>query len=413
MKIAYLTQSYPPMVSGASLVAERLAKEMIARRHKVLVIAASEQEHSYLTVDSNLTVLRLRSYHNPQRVGQRFLLYPRRAILRSLSKFRPDIIHCHDPLQTGILGIEYAHRANIPAILSIHQLPWFVSAYLPNIYGIHNATEAVLWMYARWILRQFTALITPTNTIANIIRSKIGVESQIISYGIDSRTFRPPHSTDDETSIRARLNLPLDVPIILHVGRLDADKGVERIILAAERSLHDTDAHLLIVGDGRQKPALMQLCKSKRITHRCHFTGFVSIKQGLPEIYRLANLFVTASEIETQGIVLLEAATSGLPIVAVRATCIPEIVHDGVNGYLAEPGDIDAIGQAITTLLTQPQKATNMGKASIVLANRHTIQTTLDKHEQLYFNLVAQREIQFQKVRTQEYWERAKEWLNL
>ncbi len=89
----------------------------------------------------------------------------------------------------------------------------------------------------------------------------------------------------------------------------------------------------------------MKLCDSLGITDRVKFTGCISLQDGLPEIYRAASLFVSASEIETQGIVLLEAAASGLPIAAVHATCIPEIVHHGVNGYLAESGDLKRIGK--------------------------------------------------------------------
>lgn len=413
MRIAYLTQSYPPMVSGASLAAKNLAENIAARGHQVLVIAASDRGESYRSVKEDLTVLRLHSIHNPLRVGQRFLPYPRQTILRSLREFNPDLIHTHEPLQMGIICLEHSHIASIPAMLSIHQLPWFVSAYLPEIYGIRHIAETGLWTYARWLLRQFNALITPTQTITDIISSMTGTTSHTISYGIDLLEFHPHLSSDEETATRQRLNLPPNVPIILHVGRLDTDKHVERVVLAAEKPLQETDAHLLIVGDGRQKPALMELCRSIGITQRCHFSGYISVQEGLPAIYRLASLFVTASEIETQGIVLLEAAASGLPIVAIRATCIPEIVHDGVNGYLAEPGNVFALGQAMTSLLKQPEKAGIMGTAGRRLVEEHNIQITLDRYEHLYSTLIAQNETYRKKVKAQNYWDRAREWMNL
>ncbi len=111
----------------------------------------------------------------------------------------------------------------------------------------------------------------------------------------------------------------------------------------------------------------MKLCESLGIADRVKFTGCISMQDGLPEIYRLANLFVTASEIETQGIVLFEAAASGLPIAAVRATCIPEIVHHGVNGYLAESGDIHVLENNIRILLKDPLKARIMGDARLAV----------------------------------------------
>jgi glycosyltransferase involved in cell wall biosynthesis len=153
--------------------------------------------------------------------------------------------------------------------------------------------------------------------------------------------------------------------------------------------MQSSDAHLLLVGDGREKAALVRLCKSLGIETRAHFPGFITTKQGLPEVYRLARLFVTASEIETQGIVLLEAAASGLPIAAVRATCIPEIVHHGENGFLSEPGDLNTMALSITTLLQNPALAKRMGQASHRLVQVHDQRTTMNLHENLYRQLTA------------------------
>ena len=189
---------------------------------------------------------------------------------------------------------------------------------------------------------------------------------------MDLDLFHPPLDCNEETATRARLTLPSDIPIILHVGRLDADKCVDRVVIASAKILRETNAYLLIVGDGSQKPALMKLTKSLGIADRVKFAGCISMQDGLPEIYRLANLFVTASEIETQGIVLLEAAASELPIAAVRATCIPEIVHHGVNGYLAKSGDINTLENNMRVLLRNPLKARAMGEAGRVLVKSHT-----------------------------------------
>src|SRR6478672_8055240 len=144
MRIAYLTQSYPPMISGAAILVERLAKSMARRGHQVLVIAASDKPYRYHSYQENLTVVRLRSIHNPLRVGQRFLLYPRFEVLRALNRFCPGIIHTHEPLLMGQLGLECARSSSIPILLTIHQVPWFAARYLPNIYGIRSVIESTL-----------------------------------------------------------------------------------------------------------------------------------------------------------------------------------------------------------------------------------------------------------------------------
>jgi len=401
------------MISGAALSVQQIAEAMAERGHQVLVIAASDKGHPYLVESGNLTVLRLQSLHNPMRVGQRFLIYPRREVLRALHEFQPEVIHAHEPLQTGLLGIGYAKRADIPITLTIHQLPSFVASYLPDFLGTY--AETILWLYARWLSRKFTSVITPTQTISSLVTGMTGLHPATISYGIDLQTFRPPLSDDEEAATREKWNLPAGVPILLHVGRLDTDKRVERVIQAAARTLTESKAHLLIVGDGTQKPALIKLCKSLGILDRVHFPGYISMQGGLPEIYRIANLFVTASEIETQGIVLLEAAASGLPIVAVRATCIPEIVHDGMNGYLAESGDINRLGNSMNLLLKDPQKAKLMGEASLRLAAKHALPYTHNAHEQLYGQLAHQVLTQGDKPKASfqhQLWKRVRMWAN-
>lgn len=411
MRIVYLTQSYPPMISGAALFAQQVAEAMAQRGHHILVIAASDRDDPYLVKNDNLTILRLQSIHNPMRVGQRFLFYPRREVMKALHDFRPEIIHTHEPLQMGMLGLEYATRADIPSILTIHQLPSFVASYLPN--GFKAYVETVLWVYARWLSQKFTSIITPTQTISTLVTEITGIQTNTIGYGMDLQTFRPLLSCDEDIAIRQKWNLPPSVPILLHVGRLDTDKRTDRVIHAAAQTLKESDAHLLIIGDGTQKPALIKLCKSLGISDRVHFPGYISMEAGLPEIYRIASLFITASEIETQGIVLLEAAASGLPIVAVRATCIPEIVHHGMNGYLAESADFNGVSNAMSVLLKDPQKAKLMGKASLTLAAKHDLHYTNNAHDQLYGQLV--RQVQTQRVKQKtgfqsQLWKRVKTW---
>ena len=391
MRIAYLAQSYPPMVSGAAIVAEKLAREMAQRGHQVLVITASDKDHAYITMQANLTVLSLRSTYNPLRVGQRFVLFPRRAVLQALEEFQPDLIHTHDPLQMGWLGLAYARRACIPITLTVHQLPGFVSAYVHK--SVRPIVEKSLWSYASWLLRHFTTIITPTRSISTFIRQMTGLDVNVISCGLDLQTFHPPLSADEDLATRQKWNLPSRLPLILHVGRLDTDKKADRVIRAAAQTLHETNAHLVVVGDGRQKSHLIQLCRDLGIEERVHFTSYVSMQQGLPELYRVATVFVTTSEIETQGIVLLEAAASGLPLVAVNSTCIPEIVYDGSNGYLTNSGDTHAMSRSLTNILNDPQLAACMGKASRELAEHHPNQETFNEHERIYQKMIREKGI--------------------
>lgn len=381
MRIAYLTQSYPPMISGAAISAQQTAEAMAQRGHQVLVVAASDREFAYHTYKDNITVLRLRSFNNPLRVGQRLIANPRFKVIKALKQFKPDVIHTHELIQMGSLALNYAKRRHIPVTVTAHQLPKFVASYLPK--PLKSITEKTLWKYARISLKRYSSVITPTKTVARIIEEQTGLKPNVISYGLDTQTFHPPHSSDDGTVSRHKLNLPLNVPLLLHVGRLDSDKSVDNVIRAAAPAVRASEAHLLIVGDGCQKSRLIQLCRELGIEKKVHFTGFITPSSS-PEVYRMANVFVTASEIETQGIVLLEAAASGLPIVAVNATCIPEVVQDQFNGFLVAPGDNRAFSKALLTLINDPKGSCEMGLNGRILIIEKDIQNTWVLHENLY-----------------------------
>ena len=381
MRIAYLTQPYPPMISGAAISAQQTAETMAQRGHKVLVIAASDKDFAYNIYKDNLTVLRLRSYNNPLRVNQRLISFPRIKVMKSLQQFNPDIIHVHEPLQMGTIALKYARHKHIPVTITAHQLPGFVASYLPQ--WLKSNTEKTLWRYARISLKRYSSMITPTRTIAALIEEQTGLKPNVISYGIDMQTFHPPHSSDPGIATRKKLNLPLNIPLLLHVGRLDSDKSVDNLIRAAEPAVRETEAHLVIVGDGSQMRRLIHLCRELGIEKKVHFTGFIP-QSSLPEVYRMANVFLTASEIETQGIVLLEAAASGLPIVAVDATCISEVVHHQHNGYLIKSGNTRAFSEALVNLINDPKGACKMGLKGRILVGDQSINNARARYENLY-----------------------------
>jgi len=387
MKIAYLAQTYPPMISGQAVLTQRLAAGMAARGHSVLVIAASEHGRHYVEEQANLRVVRLRSTRNPFRVGQRMLRSPWRKVYEELLRFDPDVVHLHDPLHSALAGIYALRGRQVPIVLTTHQLPWFISNFIPVPSGLQKTVDAALWSYARWLCRRCDAVVAPTQTIAAIVQKNTGCSPQVISNGMDLEAFRPERSTPDEReTLCARYGLDPKLPIILHVGQLNVQKRVDVIVRAAAQVMQNTNAQLLVVGDGKERKALMHLAKKLGVQERSVFPGYIT--DELPGIYRLGSVFVTASEVETQGLVVLEAMASGLPVVAARATCIPEIVWEGVNGYLVPPRDVKSFALRIEQVLQDPR---DMGSAGRSLAQQHTFTTTLDRHETAYARLRADR----------------------
>ena len=388
MRIAYICQSYPPMISGASLVVQRLAEGMAARGHIILVMTASERGEAYTEEFNNLKVRRLRAFQNPLRVDQSFSLWDRNRISAEFKEFKPQILHLHDPLSLGMAGLVTAHRLQIPVALTLHQVPRFVSAYLPDVPVLQSTVESGLWSYGRWFLQQCEKVVVPSHAIAEEIHSHDVQRPDVISNGVDLHAFNPdPPDPGERETLCLRYGLDPDLPVVLHVGRLDVDKQVNRVIRASAQTINQVGAQLLIVGDGRQRDELIELCANLGIGKICHFPGFVETNGDLPGLYRLAAVFVTASEIETQGLVILEAMASGLPVVAVKATCIPELVQEDVNGYLSQPGELEQMSAQVLRILMSPDRAKEMGRVSRALAQEHSIDRSIENHEVLYQSL--------------------------
>jgi len=389
MRIAYLNQSYPPMISGAAIVVERLAMQMSGRGNPTLVIAASNMRYAYITEKGNLRIARLASIPNPKRAHQRFTPGSFHRIGRELKSFKPDIIHLHDVLWMGLIGLYWGRAMKIPVVATLHQLPWFICAYLPASSRLKRWVEAGLWSYGRWLNRHCQGLIVPTPTIATTIESIGGFKTVAISNGVDLERFSPiPAQHQEDQRLHTRLGLMQGKPILLHVGRLDIEKQVDLVIRAAARVMKPLDAQLLVVGDGKCRQELITLAHDLGIGDRCHFPGFMDPNTEIPAVYRLASVFITASEIETQGLVLLEALASALPVVAAEATCIPEIIKNEINGFLVPPGDINAMAEKIFEVVSNPSRASQMGKIGRGIACSHAMAASVDQHEDLYQSLL-------------------------
>ncbi|MEN8243146.1 MAG: glycosyltransferase [Chloroflexota bacterium] len=392
MRIAYICQSYPPMVSGASIVVGKLAEGMANKGHKVLVCASSDSGEFYESEQKNLKIIRFQSLPNPIHIEKRFLLWPTRRVREEVIKFNPDVVHIHEPVIAGRIGLSCKKSLNVPLILTNHQLPWIVFAFFdffPS--SIRNNLGDVLWGYFSWFLPNCDAVIAPSCTIAEILSKRTACPVSAISNGLDINQFSNRSSDPEEKyNLCKKFNLDPDLPIILHVGRIDKDKQVDLVIAAAAEVLEQVEAQLLVVGDGTKLNSVINIAKTLGISDRCQFPGYVDFDGDLPGLYRIASVFTSASEIETQGMVLLEAAASGLPIVAVDATCIWEILEDGINGFLVPPGNTSEIAEKIKLLLTHPDRAKKMGEKSYQIAQKHAIQNTIEEHELLYASSVEQ-----------------------
>jgi 1,2-diacylglycerol 3-alpha-glucosyltransferase len=202
----------------------------------------------------------------------------------------------------------------------------------------------------------------------------------VISNGLNIRRYSPNDS--HEEGIVERYDLPPG-PRILVVGRLAKDKKIDVLIRAMRDVTSTHEAYLLLVGRGDDRERLQHLVERLELQDTVRFLGFVP-EEDLPALYRHADIFAIASDVEVQSIPTLQAAATGLPIIAAEAAALPELVETNRNGHLVPPGDPAAFATAIREILDDPELAKRLGQASLEIGRRHAEQNTFDAYEEVY-----------------------------
>ncbi|MFM1795254.1 MAG: N-acetyl-alpha-D-glucosaminyl L-malate synthase BshA [Bacteroidota bacterium] len=169
--------------------------------------------------------------------------------------------------------------------------------------------------------------------------------------------------------------------IILHASNFRKVKRIADVIYTFNKIQKEIPSKLLMVGDGPERPAAEELCRSLGI---CENTRFVGKQQDMEDIYAIADLFLLPSEYESFGLSALEAMAAGSPVIATEAGGIPEIVTHGENGFLSEIGDVESMSRNAITLLSNAPLLKQFSKAAIDQAKKFDIDNIVPQYEQLY-----------------------------
>jgi glycosyltransferase involved in cell wall biosynthesis len=259
-----------------------------------------------------------------------------------------------------------------------HFMPENFTVFL-RVVNLKQRFENFLWKDFSRVFNQVNLVTTPTETGARLIRPKLKVDVIAISSGISFERFNP---LGDTREIKQKYAIP-DKPVLLYVGRLDTEKHIEEIIHSVALAVKKIDFRFVVVGKGIRKTNLEQLTHQLGITDKVIFTGFVPDEE-LPYFYKLSRCFIIASIAELLSLVTLEAMASGLPIIAVNAGALSELVKDKMNGYLYKEGDIPAIIQYIEDIIVRDDLYRKMSEKSLEFVQQHDIYKTLELFEKLY-----------------------------
>jgi glycosyltransferase involved in cell wall biosynthesis len=388
MKILISTDTYYPQVNGASYFTQRLAYYLQNAGHEIRVVAPSESIKNTDTTINDVRLFGIRSYPVFFYKNFRFCIpfFIDNSLGSIVHDFNPDIIHVQGHFAISRRVIAIAKEKNIPLIATNHFMPENLLPYLPFSTLIGPAIKKLAWKDFSNIFKKTDVMTTPTAIAAKLIQPYFEKLIIPISCGIDLKTFNPKNEGD---YLIKRYNMASS-PILLYVGRLDKEKNLDMIIRALAKALVTIDIQLVIAGSGAEKNTLMKLSNQLGIGKKVIFPGFVP-NADIPNLFALADCFIIAGTAELQSIVTMEAMATGLPILAVDAVALPELVKDGQNGFLFKPNDIDDLAKKMITIFSNENLRNTMAKKSLDLIAPHDIKKSIEKFEKIYSNEIRKR----------------------
>ena len=417
MRIAIASDIYYPMTNGVAVFARNLARGLARAGHEVMVISPSFNGKFHIDTDEEtgiktayLTSLRFPFYPDqinevPEkkdflgipmpcltyRYGIWWSVNPYSEIKKVLSEFKPDVIHLQTAETIALAVMRYVKKYNVPLVSTGHAYPDNITDQLailkPKL--IKKASNAMIRAYMASFLKHSEYATMPTEmAIGDLIpknRKHFKATVEALSNGIDLSEFYPKRPNIE---VLKKYNLDNKSQKILYIGRVDPEKSIDLVLKAFKELLGLSGVpakklELVIVGDGIDLANLKVLANELGIEKQTKFLGRV-MPPELIEIYRAGKMFVTASETETQGIVLIEAAAVGLPLVAVDAGAVSELCQDGKNGELCQPRDVNGIARAMAKILLDTELAKKYKLGSIEIAKRHDLKRTIARFEEIY-----------------------------
>lgn len=347
MNIVFFTNNFFPRVSGVAVSIDFLSKALNELGHQTFVFAPDYVDNKDLDGEFIYRATSLNIIPNWLSVPLPMLDYSK--IINSLTEFNPDIIHVHHPFLMGKTGLRLAHSKNLPLVFTYHTLYY---QYFLNYFSSNSPVfEKFIYKRITDFSNRCDLVIAPTEQIKQHL-THLGVKTQVevVPTGIDLEIFNKNYEPSEIEEIRGELGISSSAKILLFVGRMAREKNVLLLLKSLKLILKKFDNLVLImVGKGVQAKKLQKEAVKLGIGQNLLWLGFQK-RSRLPLLYKLADLFLFPSVTDTQGIVLYEALTAGIPIISIRSLATEAIIEDKKNGLLTDDNPHDFAAKVIHAL---------------------------------------------------------------
>lgn len=382
MKILITADCYTPTINGVVTSILNLETELRRLGHDVKILCPSENFHS----SESENVYRIGSV-GVGRIysGARAALRISQSHLQKLIDWKPDIIHSQSEFSSFIMAKRIAAEVNCPIVHTYHTVYENYTHYFSP--SITLGRKAVIVMTKR-ILRHTKAVIAPSQKIERLLKDYgIAQPIKVIPTGLRLKKFSDEISVNIINELKAKLGIPLKSRVLITVGRAAKEKNIDELIRYFKR-LDIENTVFVIVGGGPYLDALKDLAYAENISDKMIFTGAVE-PENIAAYYRLGDIFLSASQSETQGLTYIEALASGLPAVCRRDDCLNDVITNGKNG--GQYTDFKEFSELIRTFLFNDELYKSMSENAVQTTQKYSAEKFAKDVETVYMEILEKR----------------------
>lgn len=383
MKILITTDAYGAMVNGVAVSVQNLYTALKTAGNDVRILTLSQDDHSYQ--DGDIYAIRSMPLAIYPNIRATFSFHD--TLLDEILAWKPDIIHSQSEFFTFIFARKISRLLDIPIVHTYHTLYEYYTHYFcpSKLVG-----KKIVSIGTRFICNKTDAVIAPTEKTSQILQGyRVDTPTNVIPTGLDLKRFESYADIDACHKLKTKFQIPPNAPVIMTLGRLAREKNVEFLICQmTDCRIQELGVHFLIVGDGPDRNRLEALTQELDLQNVIHFTGMVQPKE-VATYYRLGDIFVSASQSETQGLTYIEAMACGLPLLCLKDVCLNGVLQPEHNGYFFETSEEFVLH--LTDMLQTPSHLKLLGQHASETSREFSKETFARKALILYQKTIVDR----------------------
>lgn len=374
MRIGIFTNNYIPILSGVSLSVKNFREGLEKLGHDVFVFAPAFKGYK----DKGNRVFRYPSFQMKYKFKYP-LPFPSIRDDDFARDNKLELIHSQHPWGIGRYALKIARQLNIPIIFTNHTRYSFYVDYLPKFVPRKLAAKFVEKSVTKYA-NKVDAVIAPTDHIKEYLIDKgVTTPIHVAPTGVDPKDLL----SAPDGNLKKKYNIPEDYQIIFNLSRVSPEKNVKILLKAYEEVLKKKKKVALVVaGEGPDKKYFEQLVKEKGLDDRVFFIGAIPFeKRG--GYFKEGDVFMHASLSETQGLVMVDSLVVGVPVVAIEATGVVDVVEDGKSGLITK-NSAKALAEGTLKVLNDSKLRAKLSKGAKARGKRYSILPTARRMESIY-----------------------------